>query len=281
MIGEPLLSVVIPWCNRLEIERTLEENGPVLMAHDLEILVVNCGGETSWLSLRLTKMSLPRVRWIEVPAGSFNKSLALNLGAFASRAPNLFFLDADILFHEDFITEAIERLSDACFVTVDRVYESIAAQAPKEPPFLQTLVYTIELVDRRGRLIRLETNRLRLDDRSRGAPGLIFLRKKDFLDVGGMNAELERWGWEDLDLLARLQFSLGLERRSMGSVVHLSHGDDVRNLGNMTRTISEAHNFSQCLASYCIGHFQGTYLEDVTTWKNQIKIHEVSPAKGA
>jgi hypothetical protein len=277
MKGEPLLSVVIPWHNRFELERTLAENGRILAAHNLEILVVNCGGETSWLSLRLKGLSLPRLCRIEVPTGHFNKSLALNLGTFVSHAPNLFFLDADIILKEDFIAKAIDTLSCSCFVTVDRVYESMT-QASREPQFLKTLVYTIELADRRGRLVRLETNRLHLDDRSRGAPGLILLRKQDFLDVGGMNADLERWGWEDLDLLARLQLSLGLERRSMGSVVHLSHGDDVRNLGTMTRAISEAHNFSQCLASYCIGYFQGTYLEDVKTWQNRIGICEVRSA---
>ena len=85
------------------------------------------------------------------------------------------------------------------------------------------------------------------------------------------------WGWEDLDLVARLQIELGLRRSPTGSVVHLSHGDEVRALGGADRAASERANFSFCLANYNLGHFLGTYTDDVAVWEERLIEREIRP----
>lgn len=272
----PALSIVIPWRDRPEIAVTLERNASRLTAHDLEVIVVDCGGVPGRLGEILSGRPIPALRWIEMRTAEFNKALALNLGAHAARAARLLFLDADVILDRSFLTRGLALLDrGGCFVTVGRVVESHPAAPPSSPPHLREIAWSIELAGPGRRRVRIETNRLSLRDGSRSGPGLILLEREHFLAVDGMNSDLEGWGWEDLDLVARLQMELGLRRRQAGSVLHLSHGDEVRALCGAERTASERNNFSLCLANYNLGHFLGTYSDDVATWGERIIEREI------
>ena len=264
-MSDPALSVVIPWRDRPELASCLAHNLPLLASLDAEMVVASCGGDPALLGEALAGLSSPALRVIEVPAPRFNKGLALNLGAHAARAGRLFFLDTDVLLEEAFLPRALPRLDGRSFVTVRRVAESLPSPAA-EAPGLAEIAWSVELVARGGRKARVETNRVRFRDGSRGGPGLILLEREHFLAVDGMNSDLEGWGWEDLDLVARLQLALGLKRRTEGRAVHLTHGDEVRDLGGRSRGASEQANFAQCLANYRLGCFTGTYGDDVATW---------------
>jgi hypothetical protein len=89
-----------------------------------------------------------------------------------------------------------------------------------------------------------------------------------------MNSALTGWGWDDLDLVARLQMALGRQRRQVGQVTHLSHGDDARALAGLRRGESESRNFLACLAGYGIGDLQGTYEEDVAGAASALRVRE-------
>ena len=76
----PELSVIIPWSNRPEIKTTLDANGPLFGTRDVEVIVVNCGGDNSQLLELLRGPAVASLRCVELTATTFNKSLALNLG---------------------------------------------------------------------------------------------------------------------------------------------------------------------------------------------------------
>jgi glycosyltransferase involved in cell wall biosynthesis len=274
----PELSIILPWRNRPEIAVALERNAARFAAHDAELIVADCGGTPGGLSEILDRRPVPPLRWIAWPAPTFDKALALNLGAHAARSPRLLFLDADVILDREFLPRALRHLDrGGCFVTVDRVVETRPPDPPLSLPQIREIAWSIELIGRGGRRARIETNRLRSRDGSRSGPGLILLSKEDFLAVDGMNSDLEGWGWEDLDLVARLQMERGLHRRRLGSAVHLSHGDEVRDLRGLERAASEQANFSLCLANYNLGHFLGTYRDDAATWGRRLVEREIRP----
>ena len=216
-----------------------------------------------------------RVAIGQIQGTKFNKSLALNIGTFVAQAERLFFLDTDILLREDFLPQALKLLDRPCFVTIDRVFESKRSTGLHHQ--LREIAYSIELVGPRNRKVRLETNRVRFYDSSRSGPGLILLTREHFLQVDGMNSELEGWGWEDLDLIARLQLALGLRWHRVGATTHLTHSDELRTFRNYTRAADEEANFSTCLANYSLGHYLGTYSEDIARWKESLLIHSFMP----
>ena len=107
-------------------------------------------------------------------------------------------------------------------MTAERVFES-RVQYEDAASELEELVYSIKLSVRGGREASVETNRVRFSDGSRSAPGIVMLAREHFLEVAGMNSDLQGWGWEDLDLLVSLQLALSLRQQQAGAVVHLTH----------------------------------------------------------
>lgn len=271
MSTTPALSVVIPWCDRAEIEETLAANAEIFGRHEVEVVVVRCAGDEAWLADALRRVPLP-VTWVDVPADGFNKALALNLGVHAARGRALFFLDCDVILREDFLPQALEHLDRGELVTVRKVFES-AARPPKPdaPQALTAIASAIGLEATDGSTVWIETNRRRFDDGSRSGPGLVLLRRDHFEAVDGMNSDLVGWGWEDLDLVTRLQLTGVARRRELGEVVHLSHGDAQRAGDGTQRT--ESDNFSVCLANYRLGYHRGTYRDDVETCADAIETH--------
>jgi glycosyltransferase involved in cell wall biosynthesis len=268
----PPLSIVIPWCDRDELAQTLAQNRARFVAGRAEVIVVNCSGNRAAVARHAAAAEVPGLRVVHVPARRFNKSLALNVGAWAARAPRLFHLDADILLgKDDLVSRARSLLGRPGFVNIGRVHESAAERRENRRTRLAHVAHLIELEVRGGRRARIETNRFRLTDQSRSAPGLVLLRRADFIAVGGMSSDLEGWGWEDLDLLVRLQLGLGLRQRLSGEVTHLSHDDRRRDTRGRQRTETEADNYRRCLARYAAGHLKGTYRADVARWRERLR----------
>lgn len=259
--GLPWISIIIPWCDRSELEESLLRNKLIWGQSEIEVLIVNSGGNRTVLSDILNRVPSQNISAIHLSGPTFNKSLALNIGAEAAQSTKLFFLDADIVLKENFLPDLHSLLEEGYFVTVDRVFESKASKEDFESEILH-LAYFIEIQNKAERLVRVETNRINFHTNSRSAPGLIALNKHDFVEVGGMNSALENWGWEDLDLIIRLQMKLNLLWQKKGSVLHLSHSDQFRKLAGMSKQESEQHNFLHCLANYHLGHFDGSFQED-------------------
>jgi glycosyltransferase involved in cell wall biosynthesis len=276
--GRPRLSIIIPWSGRPELGLTLGRNRRFFTAHPFEVLVVNCGGDVRTFRRVLRAHAFPGLRGLEMRGTSFNKSLALNLGASTARADHFLFLDADVVLRRNFLGTSLEKLGKRHFVTVDRVFES--HPPAKRRSRLRELTYLMRFVDQKGRAARVETSHVNLRDGSRSGPGLVMVRRKHFEEINGMNSELWGWGWEDLDLLIRLQLALGLTGRRHGDVVHLTHGDEQRRGGGMHQKATELLNLSTCLENYRTGYYWGTCEGDFQKWQGRFTWFEPFRAKG-
>jgi hypothetical protein len=259
----PAVSIIITWKDRPVIGRMIRHNWPFLGNERYETVIVNCGGDRQALDDLLSGVGDGRVRIIDSGREQFNKCFALNVGVAASTGGSLFFLDTDVIMAEDVVGMAVSRLDGRSFVTIKWLIESDTRTRSAVMGDLE-MVQMMELTVQGGkRRILLETNRLRPIDGARFGGGSIAIERRHFLAVGGMNSALEGWGWEDIDLIARLQFALGLERVQAGEVTHLTHGDEERCLRGQSRAQSENANWVKCMTSYSAGNFTGTYLEDV------------------
>lgn len=258
------LSVVIPWRDRPELLQTLRHNAPHFTAVGAEITVVNCGGDPAsvpWSELAGLGMPLAR---LDLERAEFNKGCAINLGVHHSSADTLLLLDADILLAPETLSALQSARTSRTFVTVAAVIDA-GRDTGATPPGLAVarVTHMVEFGLPDGTAHRINTNALHLSDGARAGPGLVLLRRADFLAVGGMKSTLTGWGWDDIDLIARLQMALGLERHETGRVEHVPHGVAPASLAQADKGASEARNFRICLADYAVGDFKGTFDTDV------------------
>jgi predicted glycosyltransferase involved in capsule biosynthesis len=262
-------SIIIPWANRPELAETLEKNMPEFRQNNAEVIIVNIGGDTMQLKEIIRPFKYP-FKTLELPGQLlFNKCICLNMGVYAATNNYLFFLDADIILEKEFLSSAARHLTTACFVTLEKVFESKPTNN-KIKSNLSELAYYVEFTDVNNNKALIETSRLFINEKSRSAPGMVLLTKENFIRVNGMNGDLSGWGWEDNDLLSRLQLTLHLEWKRAGTATHLTHGDEVRIFNNSTKKASEAANFSRCLNNYSLGNYAGTYQQDVTRFSNEL-----------
>lgn len=260
------ISVIIPWCDREELGHTLRANSGYFEESAAEVIVVNCGGDERLLQRLLPAGGEHPPRVVSVPV-SFNKSLAINVGAHAARGLHMMILDADIIFRHNLLAELRAALAPSSFLTVADVAET-AESAEGAGSYLKSTTARRELMLADGRRIEIVTSRISFPSRSRKGQGLLFLRREDFLAVGGMNSDLTGWGWEDNDVAARLQMALNLEPLEAGHALHLSHADDKRYFRDgLSRADNDELNFLACLARYERGLIYGTLDADVRYWQ--------------
>ncbi|PYR75704.1 MAG: glycosyl transferase family 2 [Acidobacteria bacterium] len=261
------LSIVIPWSNRPELATTMRRNTEAFESLAAEVLVVNCGGDPRALE-SVVNASAPRcLRVIDVCSECFNKCLALNVGAFLSRASRLLFLDADIVISATVLAGMVERADQHSFVTMQWVIESDATERRTD---LVECTQTMEYVWTDGQRLSFELFRSRGADLARGGPGLICVLREHFLAVHGMNSRLAGWGWEDQDLIIRLLAMTGLRRVLFGEAQHLAHDDSRRTLNGTTRHEADQRNMSICYANYERRSFLGTLRRDLVTYKDRL-----------
>lgn len=265
---EPVaISVVIPWKDRPELRTCLDANGHYFPPRRCEIIVVNSGGDSMYLGHLLSGLPA-NIRAIYAHRDTFNKCFAQNVGAAVASGETLLLLDADVMLEVDLPALIAEIMGESDFLTVASVRES-EVPAPCKGESGIEIAHQLEITLPQGKSIRLETNRTRPCAGVRSGPGLLAVRRRHFIAIGGANSRLRGWGWEDLDLIARLQFELGLNRVQAGSVVHLSHPDSARMFQGRSRSESEQENFLACLANYTAGLFDGTMVEDVQTLRKE------------
>lgn len=267
------VSVIISWSNRPEIEMALALNAPEFETVDAEVIVVNCGGDSAMLAAAVKRSGYPGVRRIDLPASKFNKCLAINLGVHLCRGEVLFLLDTDMILDASFLKEALSLVSAINYVTVERVVEK-ESSAP-QPSYLMSMSQKTEFTCRDGRIIRFEHERLYFDDNSRVGYGQVVMRKEDFHAIGGMNSQLEGWGYEDQDLHLRLNAVQGLSVVRVGRATHLTHGDNKRSLVGTTKSESHRLNVARGYDNYAHGNFMGTYSADVAQWSSRTIEHDV------
>lgn len=260
------LSVLIPWRDRPELRLALRENASRLNAIRAEVLIINAGGNSDIASEIAAVSGCDCVRLIDLlDATDFNRSECLNVGAAFATGAYLFALDADVILRNDFLKDAASVVfRDNAFVSVATVLESEPQLRPdrfKPQSFIEQTVTSTELFCRNGRMAKV-TFRTRSDG-SRSGSGLIFLKRKDLLAIGGFNSSLRGWGFEDYDVHIRLQLGLGLQSISIGQVGHISHA---RTEGGSE---TNASNAAACFANYERGELTGTFAIDMSRWEGR------------
>jgi len=259
---KPSLSIVVPWCDREELRESWRQNQIVFKDHPVEYILVNCAGNQAALDEMIGGERPPWLKVIEVQNSHFNKCLAQNIGVSKAISPRLLFLDADVVFQDDsFVSWVLETLTDQDYYLVSKAFDSI-----KRHDRLPNLVeyswdFKIRVVD--GKEAKLTTSSLFPLESARSAPGIVALTRKNFVDVNGMNSDLCGWGFEDIDLLVRLQLKLGIAQKAFGDVIHLSHSHVMDAAG---RQNSEISNLQACLYNYGAGYYDGTYREDIIAY---------------
>lgn len=256
MSDQPALSILIPWRNRDEIRLTLAANAPIFRANHAEILVLNCAGNAQRLRELIIASGVPGVRQLDIAVPQFNKSLALNIGLSYAKADDIFVLDADVVLLS---LIPVEAQTDCSFVTIEWKYESEPVET-KQP--LTRADAILELTFRNGSKVRHQLARQDLCGNIRAGIGLLLAKKRDLLDIQGYNSELQTWGWEDDDVVVRLQYVLGRRRVQSGAALHLTHGDNRRAV-NGSRGESGQRNFIKCCRNYNHGLFLGSYRSDL------------------
>jgi glycosyltransferase involved in cell wall biosynthesis len=270
--ANPVLSFIVPWCDRPELRASLARNRAVFQRLDLEVVIVNIGGDQSLLEEIVVSSGIDRAEIINLGDVSFNKCLALNLGALCAKSPVIFLLDCDVVIQDDLVLSTLESLRPGTFLTVAKAYES----DPQK--HRQVIRGNHSLVEKRVITELTFANGNRADfefwiSRSgRSVCGLMAIYKSDYIEVNGSNAELTGWGFEDYDLQIRLQALLGLARFSVGTALHLTH--PCAGIEGMMK--SETLNIGRAYEQYAKGNYLGTYSADTLRWERDLHIQHYS-----
>jgi GT2 family glycosyltransferase len=261
------VSIVIPWCNRPEIARSLPKNAGWLGTAQAEVILVSSAGDVNRLRELIRPNAYRGLRLLHLDGVEhFNKPECLNVGAFFSRTDWVLTLDADIILADDFLETALKMIAEQDrFVTVKGVAElgPDVRLNPSEPhgAVLKRTI-TTEVVHENGRSASIEYS---VDKHgTRSGVGLVLVKRQHFIGVEGLNSNLRGWGYEDFDFQIRLQLGLGLERISLGLAQHVTHPSTA------TAAVSHARNIALAWQNYSQGKLQGTFNSDVDRLKNKV-----------
>jgi len=261
-----MVSIVVSWRDRGELEHAAPSLCAAARAAGGEVVVVNLGGDGAWLRRQVEGVPAGVLRVLDVDRpGYFNKPVANNVGASAARFDTLFFCDCDIVLEPDTVPAVLGLLAErpGRFATLAGVRESELNS--RGGNVVVCFGYELNIATRDGARVRIVDNEENALDGTRQAPGLLFVRRADFLAVDGYNSELDGWGWEDQDMICRLTLGRRLERVAHGVATHLSHDDlaRVQAYPIADRWESRDRMFRRALARYDGGVFTGSYSADV------------------
>jgi len=261
------VSILIPWCNRPEIARSLPKNAEWLRTAQAEVIIVSSAGDVSRLQEMIRACNCPSLRLLHVEGVQhFNKPECLNIGAFFSRGDWLLTLDADIVLDADFLKDAINMIEGHDrFATVKEVVElgpdiRLHPSDPQGAVVKRTITTQVEHENGRSASIEYSVDR----HGTRSGVGLVLVKKKDFLAVQGLNSNLRGWGYEDFDFQVRLQLGLGLTRISLGKAQHVSHPSAP------TAAVSHSRNIAIAWQNYSKGKLEGTFNNDIDRLKDNV-----------
>jgi hypothetical protein len=276
-LDSPKLSVLVPWCDREELQECLERNSGWIEQNEAEVLVLNCGGNLDNFKKSARGQERNWLRPIHIPRAAFNKCLALNIGTMMGHSPVVLALDADTILASDVVARSLSFLSGPAFVTTEWLHETVPNPAFKKVVSSLQGIEDQGLVDVRyntyaeflykdGSVISHRTFRQSQLTANRAGAGVLFVKKEHLLEVGGYNSELELWGWEDNDIAIRLRTVLDLEHLEIGDAIHMSHSDSKRALNGLARMETSLQNLARLCPRYSMKNFQGTYAADTSAW---------------
>ncbi len=260
-----MLSLIVTWRDREELARALPSMVASAESVGGELVIVNYGGDRNSLARQIGGFAAQCRVVTAPPQPFFHKAVANNCGAFFARRPILFFCDCDIILPEGLVERLAHRLAEAPghFATLAGVREtSVNSRGGRH---VVSFGYQLDIKTADGRRLRIVDNEEDAGDGTRQAPGLLLVRRSDFLAVDGYNGQLHGWGWEDQDMISRLTLGAGLARINEGNALHISHDDAARIAAYpavSSRWESRARMFRTALANYDDNNFRGSYTAD-------------------
>ena len=133
------------------------------------------------------------------------------------------------------------------------------------------MAFRVTVTGASGQTAAVDTSKYYFNEGARSAPGVLLVSRENLLKVGGLNSDLTGWGWEDTDLLVRLQLKCNLRHHQIGRGTHISHADERRELAGYGSPVeSQGRNSAVCIARYRAGIFDGTLDRDLQDWRCRI-----------
>lgn len=262
------LTVIIPWADRPEIHECLIRNRE-LLARTQAVIIANAGGSKNQIHKLAIRAGLPSLSVLHIPMIQFNKACAINLAVSRTHAKKIIVLDNDILIGQRTLAALAACATKTTFSTAKRMCDRNDEAVKSDEG---TVTHLMRIKPRRRDELEIETSQQSIGSTGRSAPGIACFTRAAFLAVGGMNSKLYGWGWEDIDLIVRLQLALRLQRRQTGTVGHLDSSIGSAKSGFSKKASSQTMNFQTALAAYMVGELSGTYGEDLARWKMQMSL---------
>jgi predicted glycosyltransferase involved in capsule biosynthesis len=264
-----MLSIVVSWKNRKELNQAMPSLLSTAALMNGEIIIVNFDGDAA-LFREVAPPSHSSVRVVEVKnQPMFNKAACNNIGAHHAKHGYLFFCDCDIILEPESIKALFQQLNETpeSFGTLVGVKETIVNSIQNN--HIVSFGYNLIIKTKDGRTLQIIDSEEDANDGTRNAPGLLMTSKANFERINGYNSNLVGWGWEDQDMIGRLTLGAGLERKFHGKALHISHNDEERtkHYPIANRWESRDKMFRQALANYDANKFSGTYSSDIANYQ--------------
>jgi len=262
-----MFSIIIPWRNRTQLSTTIKNFKEVVDNLQGEIVIINFGGDAILLDSLIPQNNRQRIKIVHLhDITYFNLSATRNIGAHHASHDVLFFCDCDVLIDYAIVKNNLDTLAkqDNIFINPEGVLETDGGRFKKTGKIIGVRM-SLALTFDDGRAIEIPTQSINREKSTRAAKGLLFIRKPMLLAINGYNSGFEGWGWEDSDLVIRLQAALGAKQIVNGFFTHLSHDDEERiqyyEIQDRQKTNRAAYEAG--LERYDQGNFLGTYQEDI------------------
>lgn len=243
------LEVLIPLKCRTSINETILS---LLKISEIDLITILSGDEVSVIDSKIVHHQ--KIRIINLSQYSFSKTFYLNHGIKNSIGDILLISDADIIWNQDTITAIYENINHhpdlPLIIYIQEVQETDHNNNALKRPRLKPII--VKTADKIQIDIVTESSLSK-----RPGCGLICVTRKNLLSLGGYNEELQGWGWEDQDLLIRANI-LGYEIKSMGAVLHQSHGDDIRNQSQESPIFTRNRNIAISNQMILMGKLYGS-----------------------
>jgi hypothetical protein len=275
----PDLSVIVLWDSSDTIAQMLEANKRWFSAYNLEILVVNGGGDCQHLRHVLVNANLTWTGVINLPAPC-NHALGVNIGMQFSRSQNLLVLGPNHVLQSDLIGKAIQLLNENVYVIAKRIvapglegyWPRIKEQAGPDT-FIKAVVSrkVLKAAFSDGIEVEVESMASNLVENSRSGMSIIAIRKRDLGRIGGYHSNIQ-WGeWASADVQLRLKKVSRLQCMHEGEVLRLM-GTKTSATGNTQSSKDEVMDLNLMCERYGRGDLWGTYSRDVALWRNKAKL---------
>lgn len=267
-----MISIIVTWRDRKELKEALPSLVETARSLEGDVTIVNFGGTQEMLA-QLLKGHENNVQLISTNEQAFfNKSCAQNIGAGHTSKPLLFFCDCDIIVDPKTILELAREIEqrEKTFVTIETVRETSNEVQGKRNHIVGE-GYELYLRTADGRELNIFHRGKDLEKGTRMAPGLLLVKRSDFISIGGYNSDFEGWGWESQDIIARLVLGAGLTRVNCGEAMHITHDEESRiaHARNSDRFENRDKMYREALANYDAGDFTGSYESDLKNIPSQ------------